>query len=334
MTTGHRPGATAVRFYAVYRSEVSALGRLVARLTVEGDRITGRIAPELAPHREQLRREIGAHAAGAFAEMSLRVGVGGVAYFVVPTADPAMPPPALHPDAVAFIRTMHRSPDDDAPRLVFADWLDDHGEHERAALIRRMVRVPSYRFFWRQSRTAHRPKHEHKEPVNAIRGLKPKLSALCREEWGARRGVEQVVIRRGFAEAVTMPAHVFLATAGDLFARHPFREVHLSDLQPRASLVQSGTVEASLRPDEPVWDQWPAVLFPERSAGEFVRYSGWYDAMADLSRRAAGYGRRAAGVIVEPPPLPSRPGFVPDPLWRMGGPRLHVAEFAPDADEG
>lgn len=36
----------------------------------------------------------------------------------------------------AFVQAVVEDPDDDAPRLVFADWLDDHGEADRAALIR------------------------------------------------------------------------------------------------------------------------------------------------------------------------------------------------------
>lgn len=39
-------------------------------------------------------------------------------------------------DRESFLRTIAASPDDDAPKLVFADWLDDQGEAERAELIR------------------------------------------------------------------------------------------------------------------------------------------------------------------------------------------------------
>ena len=36
----------------------------------------------------------------------------------------------------ALIRAVCAAPDDDLPRLVFADWLDEHGEPERAEFIR------------------------------------------------------------------------------------------------------------------------------------------------------------------------------------------------------
>ena len=39
-------------------------------------------------------------------------------------------------DRDALIRAILDGPDDDAPRLAYADWLDVHGERERAELIR------------------------------------------------------------------------------------------------------------------------------------------------------------------------------------------------------
>jgi uncharacterized protein (TIGR02996 family) len=32
----------------------------------------------------------------------------------------------------AFIEAIAESPNDDTPRLVYADWLDEHGQPERA----------------------------------------------------------------------------------------------------------------------------------------------------------------------------------------------------------
>src|SRR3954452_16707488 len=41
----------------------------------------------------------------------------------------------------AFVQSVLAHPDDDAARLVFADWLDDPGQPERAAFIRAQVRL-------------------------------------------------------------------------------------------------------------------------------------------------------------------------------------------------
>jgi serine/threonine-protein kinase len=39
-------------------------------------------------------------------------------------------------DDDAFLRAIADAPDDDAPRLVYADWLDEHGQPDRAEFIR------------------------------------------------------------------------------------------------------------------------------------------------------------------------------------------------------
>lgn len=41
----------------------------------------------------------------------------------------------------AFLAAIHEAPDDDAPRLVFADWLEENGEPERAEFIRIQVEM-------------------------------------------------------------------------------------------------------------------------------------------------------------------------------------------------
>ncbi len=48
-------------------------------------------------------------------------------------------------DRAAFLRAIADNPDDDLPRLVYADWLDEHGEPERAEFIRvqcELARLP------------------------------------------------------------------------------------------------------------------------------------------------------------------------------------------------
>ncbi len=41
----------------------------------------------------------------------------------------------------AFLRAINDGPDDDTPRLVYADWLDEHGDPQRAELIRVQCRI-------------------------------------------------------------------------------------------------------------------------------------------------------------------------------------------------
>src|SRR5262249_40352521 len=63
-----------------------------------------------------------------------------------PTAP--QPAPALPPAAPAgplteegFLADIRDNPDDDTTRLIYADWLDDHGESARAELIRVQVEL-------------------------------------------------------------------------------------------------------------------------------------------------------------------------------------------------
>jgi uncharacterized protein (TIGR02996 family) len=47
------------------------------------------------------------------------------------------PPPGHKP----FLRAICEAPEDDAPRLVYADWLDENGDADRAEFIRRHVHL-------------------------------------------------------------------------------------------------------------------------------------------------------------------------------------------------
>jgi len=41
----------------------------------------------------------------------------------------------------AFLQSIIESPEDDTPRLIYADRLDDHGQAERAEFIRLQCRL-------------------------------------------------------------------------------------------------------------------------------------------------------------------------------------------------
>src|SRR5688572_28601044 len=51
-----------------------------------------------------------------------------------------MPAPVPGPDELGFLAAIKAADwADDAPRLVYADWLEDHDQHDRAAFVRRQV---------------------------------------------------------------------------------------------------------------------------------------------------------------------------------------------------
>jgi uncharacterized protein (TIGR02996 family) len=51
----------------------------------------------------------------------------------------------MTPDEIAFIASIKANPEDDMPRLVFADWLEENGQSERAEFIR--VSIEAMRVF-------------------------------------------------------------------------------------------------------------------------------------------------------------------------------------------
>lgn len=46
------------------------------------------------------------------------------------------PTPGISQDELAFYRAIWDAPQDDSPRLIFADWLDENGKERQAKLIR------------------------------------------------------------------------------------------------------------------------------------------------------------------------------------------------------
>lgn len=121
-------------------------------------------------------------------------------------------------DDEPFLRRIRAHPDDDGPRLIFADWLDERGDPDRAAFIRVQVAL------------AGLPAGDRRRPdlIAAERGLLdahgPAWSAPFR---GLATGLE---FRRGFVDEVRVPAAVFVRQAGRLFAAGPVRHLHLLDL--------------------------------------------------------------------------------------------------------
>lgn len=92
-------------------------------------------------------------------------------------------------DEAALLRAIHAHPDDDTPRLVYADWLDDHGQPERAEFIRLQIE-------WARSSddAAHRRADE--------------LLVAHRSAWTAHHGAREtervwVGFRRGFPASLT-----------------------------------------------------------------------------------------------------------------------------------
>jgi uncharacterized protein (TIGR02996 family) len=115
----------------------------------------------------------------------------------------------------AFLQAILEEPDDDAPRLVFADWLDDQGEAERAEFIRL------------QCLLADLPAYDSRQADLERRAAL--LLGAHEERWtrGLRGRVAFWAFARGFVEEVGAPTAQFVEQAPALFQLAPLRTVHL-----------------------------------------------------------------------------------------------------------
>jgi uncharacterized protein (TIGR02996 family) len=122
------------------------------------------------------------------------------------------------PSTDAFLQTIIENPDDDAPRLVYADWLEENGEPERAEFIRVQCTL---RHLAKQDTSRARPLAEREKE------LLDRHKAEWRPRIPALRRALRVTFRRGFVERVTVEARSFVAGADELFRLAPIRRVRL-----------------------------------------------------------------------------------------------------------
>jgi uncharacterized protein (TIGR02996 family) len=113
-------------------------------------------------------------------------------------------------DGEALLKAIIDEPEDDTPRLVYADWLDENGDPDRAEFIRVQVAL---------ARLA--PDEDgHRLEVRAN-----ELLARHEEQWA--RPLRGLVLwhdfRRGFVERVGVEARTFLERPDHLFRAAPVR---------------------------------------------------------------------------------------------------------------
>src|SRR5438094_4319367 len=115
------------------------------------------------------------------------------------------------------------APDDDGPRLIFADWLDDHTEAARAEFIRLQLRLAAMEQDDPQRQTLVRREGD--------------LWAANKDAWIAEipswSGVKvSAQFRRGWPESVRCTAAAFLKHAAKIVCHLPLRELSFEKLTP------------------------------------------------------------------------------------------------------
>jgi uncharacterized protein (TIGR02996 family) len=125
----------------------------------------------------------------------------------------------------AFLEAIRESPEDDAPRLVFADWLDEHGDPARAEFIRV------------QCTLARTPTADARYQTLYLR--EARLLQENRERWDPffhRSGRVHVQFRRGFIELLAPRVEHFVKHSAELFAAAPTAcKAYLDDVDHRTA---------------------------------------------------------------------------------------------------
>lgn len=168
----------------------------------------------------------------------------------------------------ALLAAVLESPDDDAPRLVYADWLEEAGEADRAAFIRLFLHSETLRC---------RPSFAHNMRICPKCMAVEAAWALTVPGWfpppfigtgyhlhgGAEfvfdEGGRRMAVRGGFVEAITCAAADWIAHADAILAAHPIRDVWLTTWPSEASgfLIRDAGRSCRLRLNR----RWPRVTF-------------------------------------------------------------------------
>jgi uncharacterized protein (TIGR02996 family) len=142
-----------------------------------------------------------------------------------------------------FLQDIIEHPADDAPRLIYADWLDEHGEPDRAAFIRVQCALAAPP--WRAGRVYDDPawlrlyarEQELLEP-GGLRHLpgpfwrtRDAYGWSCRENPAPRFDVE-CRFRRGFVAEVTLPLSAWMEHGPAMVRAAPLERVWLADRKP------------------------------------------------------------------------------------------------------
>jgi uncharacterized protein (TIGR02996 family) len=238
-------------------------------------------------------------------------------------------------DGGLLLRGILEQPDADDARLVYADWLQEHDQEERAEFIRVQIELAA---LWAGGVEVAGSKRNAKRTVELAARERELFTHRCRkwfpnpsnEEWKwclpgkSWEGSGYCLFNRGFASHIQMYPGNFLARAASLFAFHPIVWVGLMRTDPAqwsaepTSLLHELDGKFFWYQTAPAWatdfspsynTHWiPGRLCPitggfrhsHPSLSSCVFFDTAADAYAALSRRCVAHGRKAAGL----PPLP------------------------------
>ena len=121
-------------------------------------------------------------------------------------------------DELALLTAIIANPDEDTPRLVFADWLQENGQPERAEFIR--VQIEVTRLPDRERQTPH---------YRALLIRFRELIAAHRDGWVKPLGLPptRATLRRGFVEEIQLNSDELLKIGGAALCREVLSSVEV-----------------------------------------------------------------------------------------------------------
>lgn len=177
-------------------------------------------------------------------------------------------------DRDALLLAVCRTPEDDLPRLAYADLLEEQGDTDRAEFIREQLvtasasqGMPGLTMSWRERQLllAHWLAWLHAAfdsltyDVGVSAEVDDKFGVSLYDERRDERAHFDCAFRRGFVFEVRLPLADFMAHAAALFRAQPLESVILTDRCPRNML--------SPDPGDSMWAWWRLGDDPEGTTG-------------------------------------------------------------------
>jgi uncharacterized protein (TIGR02996 family) len=122
-------------------------------------------------------------------------------------------------DEDALLSAIAAHPGEDTPRLMYADWLDEHGQPVRAEFIRVQVEIARLESLSREAKNGFIPLYVRHQQLldNHFADLLGPLAPL--------QGNAEVVFHRGFVSAIEFPVGTFLSHAALVAGQRPLPDI-------------------------------------------------------------------------------------------------------------
>jgi uncharacterized protein (TIGR02996 family) len=130
----------------------------------------------------------------------------------------------------AFLEDIIANPSDDVPRLVYADWLEEQGQGERAEFIRIQIALANWPC---ECTSEERVYHDECRCKEKAKLQRRELELLPRQYVATGLACDDIWFTRGFVSRVRITCDDWSEHGRELVRQHPLERVELSDKRPR-----------------------------------------------------------------------------------------------------